>query len=99
MPIRFTLKSFLLSAAVVLPASLAAADDSFERQDSNQDGVLSGREATDLKLLDQDSDGETSEAGFNDAARAQKVQVIRKEYNDEAALQNAGQKRGRHFVG
>ena len=78
MPIRFTLKSFLLSAAVVLPASLAAADDSFERQDSNQDGVLSGREATDLKLLDQDSDGEISEAGFNDAARAQKVQVIRK---------------------
>ena len=78
MPIRFTFRSFLLSAAVVLPASLAAAaDDAFERQDSNQDGVLSGREATDLKLLDQDGDGEISEAEFNDAASEQKEQATR----------------------
>ncbi len=77
MPIRFTLKSILLSAAVVLPASLTAAEDSFERQDSNQDGVLSGREATDLQLLDQDGDGEISQAEFNEAASEQKEQATR----------------------
>ena len=77
MPVRFTLTSFLLSAAVAMPASLVAADDLFEQQDSNQDGVLSGREATDLKSLDQDSDREISLAEFTAAAKEQQSQANR----------------------
>lgn len=77
MPVRFTLTSFFLSAAIAIPAPLVAADDPFERQDSNRDGVLSGREATDLKLLDQDGDGEISLAEFTEAASEQKEQAIR----------------------
>ena len=77
MPVRFSLTSFFLSAAIAIPASFAAADDPFELQDSNKDGVLSGREATDLKLLDQDGDGEISLAEFNEAASEQKEQAIR----------------------
>ncbi len=78
MPVRFTLTSFLLSAAAVaMPASLVAADDLFEQQDSNQDGVLSGREATDLKSLDQDSDREISLAEFTAAAKEQQSQANR----------------------
>ena len=77
MPVRFTLTSFLLTAAIAIPASFAAADDPFELQDSNKDGVLSGREATDLKLLDQDGDGEISLAEFTEAASEQKEQATR----------------------
>lgn len=78
MPVRFTLTSFLLSAAAVaMPASFAAADDPFELQDSNKDGVLSGREATDLKSLDQDGDREISLAEFTQAAKEQQTQATR----------------------
>jgi len=78
MPVRFTLTSFLLSAAVVaMPASFAAAGDPFELQDSNKDGVLSGREATDLKSLDQDGDREISLAEFTEAAKEQQTQATR----------------------
>ena len=77
MPVRFTLTSFLLSAAVAMPASFVAADDLFQQQDSNKDGVLSGREATDLKSLDQDSDREISLAEFTAAAKEQQSQANR----------------------
>ena len=78
MPVRFTLTSFFLSAAAVaLPASFVAADDPLELQDSNKDGVLSGREATDLKSLDQDGDREISLAEFTQAAKEQQTQATR----------------------
>jgi hypothetical protein len=60
-----------------MPASLVAADDLFQQQDSNKDGVLSGREATDLKSLDQDSDREISLAEFTAAAKEQQSQANR----------------------
>ena len=45
--------------------------DGFDLQDSNQDGVLSGKEVADLELLDQDRDGEVSRKEFMSAAKNQ----------------------------
>ncbi len=41
--------------------------DYFENLDTNDDGVLSGREATDLKVLDADKDGELTKTEFSEA--------------------------------
>jgi hypothetical protein len=54
----------------VLATSYCLADG-FDLQDSNQDGVLSGREVADLELLDQDRDGEVSRKEFMSAAKNQ----------------------------
>ena len=70
---RPTLTNLILSAAVVLPGSFLAADDQFDRQDSNKDGVLSGREATDVMALDEDGDGEISQAEFEEAIATQRT--------------------------
>lgn len=46
--------------------------DSFDERDSNQDGVLSGQELAEFKLLDRDQDGEVTRQEFADAATEQR---------------------------
>lgn len=76
MSVRFTLTNLLLGTAVVLPISVVSAADQFFREDTNQDGVLSGREAKDLLVLDEDKDREISQAEFTAAAKKQRAQAV-----------------------
>jgi hypothetical protein len=76
MSVRFTLTNLILGTAVVLPVSLVSAADQFYREDANRDGVLSGREAKDLLMLDENKDREISQAEFTAAARKQRAQAV-----------------------
>ncbi len=76
-----TVRSFLLSTATMLGVNLICvpalqADDYFATLDSNADGVLSGREATDIKVLDADNDGELTETEFSQAVAEQAVKNL-----------------------
>ncbi len=76
MSVRFTLTNLFLGAAVVLPVSVVSAADQFFREDTNKDGVLSGREAEDMLFLDEDKDHEISQAEFTAAAKKQRAQAV-----------------------
>lgn len=58
-------------ASTFLSPTLGLAD-SFDERDSNRDGVLSGQELAEFKLLDRDQDGEVTRQEFSDAATEQR---------------------------
>ena len=77
----FAVGSRTISAAAVLVVHLACfsslqAADYFATLDTNADGVLSGREAADVKVLDSDKDGELAEAEFLKAVAEQAVKNL-----------------------
>lgn len=65
-PVRHAVVASLFSAAI-LGISPILASDYFTGLDTNADGVLSGREVTDLKALDSDGDGELTLEEFKNA--------------------------------
>jgi hypothetical protein len=76
MNLRLLLPARVAPVVVGLLASTVCLADGFDIQDSNQDGVLSGREAADVKMLDQDGDGEVSRTEFASAATAQRERAV-----------------------
>ena len=64
-----------LTAGLICLASEGLAEDAFTVRDTNADGVLSGREAKGLKVLDKDGDDEISESEFRNSIASWHKQV------------------------
>lgn len=74
-------------------SSPLSASDYFETLDANADGVLSGREATDLKVLDADQDGELTKTEFSEAVAEHSQKSF--SANSEVFVQRDGNEDGR----
>lgn len=75
MRLRYNLLVSIKTATFGLLLASICRADLFDLQDINADGVLSGKEVVELKILDQDADGEVSRTEYDNGVLEQRKRM------------------------